>query len=153
LAAALDLPKGRGGRIVVQPDLSLAEHPEVFVVGDLAYLEQDGKPLPMMAPVAMQMGRYAGEAIVQRAQGKRLDPFRYVDKGSMATIGRNKAVARVFGLNLSGFVAWVAWLALHLYYLIGFRNRLVVMLNWAYDYFLFERQIRLITDEKKPESI
>jgi NADH dehydrogenase len=152
LAAALDVPKGRGGRIVVQPDLSLAEHPEVFVVGDLAYLEQDGKPLPMMAPVAMQMGRCAGEAIVQRAQGKRPAPFRYVDKGSMATIGRNKAVASVFGLHLSGFVAWVAWLALHLYYLIGFRNRLVVMLNWAYDYFLFERQIRLITDEKKPES-
>jgi NADH:ubiquinone reductase (H+-translocating) len=149
LAAALDVPKGRGGRIRVQPDLSLADHPEVFVVGDLAYLEQDGKPLPMMAPVAMQMGRYAGDAIVRRELGRPVAPFRYFDKGSMATIGRSTAVARVFAINLTGFLAWVAWLGLHLLYLVGFRNRLVVLLNWAYDYFLFERQVRLITHEQK----
>lgn len=151
LAAGLDLPKARGGRIVVQPDLSLAEYPEVFVVGDLAYLEQDGKPLPMMAPVAMQMGAYAGRRIAQRARGQAsptVAPFQYTEKGVMATIGRSSAVARIFGINLTGFVAWVAWLALHLLYLVGFRNRLVVLLNWAYDYFLFERQVRLITHER-----
>ncbi|RIK37250.1 MAG: FAD-dependent oxidoreductase [Chloroflexi bacterium] len=152
LAAALDVPKARGGRIIVQPDLSLAEHPEVFVIGDLAYLEQDGKPLPMMAPVAIQMGQYAGQAIVRRERGEAVAPFRYFDKGSMATIGRSAAVANAFGVKLSGFPAWVAWLALHLYYLIGFRNRLVVLLNWAYDYFLFERQIRLITHERKESA-
>lgn len=149
LAAVLDVPKARGGRIIVQPDLTLAGHPEVFVIGDLAYLEQDGKPLPMMAPVAIQMGHYAGQAIVRREHGQTVAPFRYFDKGSMATIGRSAAVANAFGIKLSGFPAWVAWLALHLYYLIGFRNRLVVLLNWAYDYFLFERQIRLITHERK----
>ncbi len=150
LAAGLDLPKARGGRIVVQPDLSVAEHPEVFVVGDLAYLEQDGKPLPMMAPVAMQMGAYAGRVIAQRAAGttQTTAPFHYTEKGTMATIGRNSAVARIFGINLTGFVAWAAWLGLHLLYLVGFRNRLVVLLNWAYDYFLFERQVRLITHEE-----
>jgi NADH dehydrogenase len=152
LAEGLDLPKARGGRILVRADLSLAEHPEVFVVGDLAYLEQDGKPLPMMAPVAMQMGEYAGEAIVRREQGQPTTPFRYFDKGVMATIGRSAAVARIFGLNLTGFLAWVAWLGLHLIYLVGFRNRLVVLLNWAYDYFLYERQIRLITHEQPVEE-
>jgi NADH dehydrogenase len=152
LAAALDAPKARGGRVIVQPDLSLAGRPEVFVIGDLAYLEQDGKPLPMMAPVAIQMGRYAGQAIVRRERAQELAPFRYFDKGSMATIGRSAAVANAFGVKLWGFPAWVAWLALHLYYLIGFRNRLVVLLNWAYDYFLFERQIRLITHERKERA-
>ena len=152
LAAALDVPRARGGRIIVQPDLTLAGHPEVFVIGDLAYLEQDGKPLPMMAPVAIQMGHYAGQAIVRRERTQEMEPFRYFDKGSMATIGRSAAVANAFGIKLSGFPAWVAWLALHLYYLIGFRNRLVVLLNWAYDYFLFERQIRLITHERKVDK-
>jgi NADH:ubiquinone reductase (H+-translocating) len=152
LAAALNVPKARGGRVIVQPDLSLAEQPEVFVIGDLAYLEQDGKALPMMAPVAIQMGEYVGEAIVRREQRQELKPFRYFDKGTMATIGRNAAVANAFGIKLAGFPAWVAWLALHLYYLIGFRNRLVVLLNWAYDYFLFERQIRLITHERKERA-
>lgn len=149
LAAALGVPKARNGRILVQPDLSLADHPEAFVIGDLAHLEQDGRPLPMMAPVAIQMGTYAGQAILWRERGETAAPFRYFDKGAMATIGRNAAVAHAFGVKLSGFPAWIAWLALHLYYLIGFRNRLVVLLNWAYDYFLFERQIRLITHERK----
>jgi NADH dehydrogenase len=103
----------------------------------------------MMAPVAMQMGRYAGETIGHRELGQPVTPFRYFDKGAMATIGRSAAVARVFGVNLTGFIAWVAWLGLHLLYLVGFRNRLVVLLNWAYDYFLFERQVRLITHEQK----
>ncbi|MCL4862842.1 MAG: NAD(P)/FAD-dependent oxidoreductase [Caldilineaceae bacterium] len=152
LAAAIDAPRARGGRIIVQPDLSLAGRPEVFVIGDLAYLEQEGKPLPMMAPVAIQMGQYVGRAIVRLERDQALEPFCYFDKGSMATIGRNAAVANAFGVKLAGFPAWVAWLALHLYYLIGFRNRLVVLLNWAYDYFLFERQIRLITHERKVDK-
>jgi NADH dehydrogenase len=144
-----NVPRARGGRIVVQPELNLAAQPEVFVIGDLAYLEQDGKPLPLMAPVAMQQGTYVGQLIARRERGQPIKPFRYVDKGAMATIGRGAAVAQTFGLKLSGFIAWVAWLGLHLLYLIGFRNRLVVLLNWAYDYFLFERQIRLITQESK----
>lgn len=149
LVDTLDVSKARGGRIIVQPQLNLAAQPEVFVIGDLAYLEQDGKPLPLMAPVAMQQGEYVGRLIAQRERGQTAKPFRYTDKGAMATIGRGAAVANAFGFKLTGFFAWVAWLGLHLAYLIGFRNRLVVLLNWAYDYFLFERQIRLITQESK----
>jgi NADH dehydrogenase len=100
-----------------------------------------------MAPVAIQMGVHAGKTVIAREQGKAGPAFHYFDKGSMATIGRNAAVAHAFGLKLSGMIAWIAWLGLHLYYLIGLRDRLVVLLNWAYDYVLFERQIRLITQE------
>ena len=110
-----------------------------------AYLEQDGSPLPMTAPVAMQMGIYAGKAILSKAGGTPLPPFRYRDKGSMATIGRNSAVASAFGMNFRGYPAWLVWLLLHLYYLIGFRNRIVVMLNWVWYYWFHERQVRLIT--------
>jgi len=152
LAARLDVPKATAGRIPVQPDLTLAGHPEVFVIGDLAYLVQDDQPLPMVAPVAMQQGEYTGEAIVARNLGKSLPPFRYRDKGTMATIGRSAAVAIVSGENYSGYAAWVVWLGLHLYYLIGFRNRILVLLNWAYYYFFYERQVRLITREEKEEE-
>jgi len=152
LADRLDVPKGAAGRIPVQPDLTLASHPEVFVIGDLAYLIQDGAPLPMVAPVAMQQGEYAGEAIVARNLGKSLPPFHYRDKGTMATIGRSAAVAMVSEKNYSGYAAWVVWLGLHLYYLIGFRNRILVLLNWAYYYFFYERQVRLITREEEEEE-
>ncbi|MBC8017697.1 MAG: NAD(P)/FAD-dependent oxidoreductase, partial [Verrucomicrobia bacterium] len=152
LAAHLAVPKGAAGRIPVQPDLTLAGHPEVFVIGDLAYLVQDDAPLPMVAPVAMQQGEYAGEAIVAHNIGKSVPPFRYRDKGTMATIGRSAAVAVVSGENYSGYSAWVVWLGLHLYYLIGFRNRILVILNWAYYYFFYERQVRLITREEKEEE-
>ncbi|HCE66878.1 MAG: pyridine nucleotide-disulfide oxidoreductase [Geobacteraceae bacterium GWC2_55_20] len=145
IAAALDTLHTSGGRIPVEPDLTLAGHPEVFVIGDMAYLEQDGSPLPMTAPVAMQMGIYAGKAILSKAGGTPLPPFRYRDKGSMATIGRNSAVASAFGMNFRGYPAWLVWLLLHLYYLIGFRNRIVVMLNWVWYYWFHERQVRLIT--------
>jgi NADH dehydrogenase len=147
LAAMLPQPKGPGGRIPVQPDLTLEEHPEVFVVGDMALLEQEGRPLPMVAPVAMQQGTYAGRAIMRKIRGENNPPFRYHDKGSMATIGRSAAVANVFGIKLSGFVAWMAWLALHLMYLVGFRNRLLVLLNWGYYYFFHAQQIRIITKD------
>lgn len=153
LAAALDTPKAVSGRIPVEPDLTLSGHPEVFVVGDMAYLEQDGVPLPMVAPVAMQQGEHAARAILARRLDRPAPPFRYRDKGSMATIGRSSAVAMAFGRNFSGFPAWVVWLGLHLMYLVGFRNRILVLLNWAFYYFFHERQVRLITDERgRPES-
>lgn len=148
LAETLNCPLKSGGRVPVETDLRLAGHPEVYVIGDMAYLEQDGIPLPMVAPVAMQMGIYAGKAIVAQEQGQTIPPFRYHDKGSMATIGRSAAVAVTHGLKLRGYAAWVAWLLLHLYYLIGFRNRVVVMLNWVWYYWFHERQVRLITDCK-----
>ena len=147
LAAAFSMTKAANGRIPVEPDLTLSGHPEVFVIGDMAFLEQDGAPLPMVAPVAMQQGEYAGKAILQKILGKTIVPFRYRDKGTMATIGRSAAVATAFGRNFSGFLAWIVWLALHLMYLVGFRNRLLVLLNWAFYYFLHERQVRLITCE------
>ncbi len=147
LADALPVPRVSGGRIPVAPDLTLAGHPEVFVIGDLAYLEQDGVALPMVAPVAMQQGDYAGRAILARHLDKPFPPFRFHDKGTMATIGRSAAVATVAGKNFSGYLAWLVWLGLHLYYLIGFRNRLLVLLNWAYYYLFYERQVRLITRE------
>ena len=102
----------------------------------------------MTAPVAMQTGIYAGKAILARLQGRPLPPFRYRDKGSMATIGKNAAVASAFGLGFRGYAAWLVWLLLHLYYLIGFRNRIVVMLNWVWYYWFHERQVRLITNRK-----
>ena len=145
LAAALDVTCKAGGRIPVRPDLTLPGSPDIYVIGDMAFLEQDGAILPMTAPVAMQMGVYAGRAILAREEGRVLPPFRYRDKGVMATIGRNAAVASAFGMNFRGYPAWLVWLLLHLYYLIGFRNRIVVMLNWVWYYWFHERQVRLIT--------
>ncbi len=145
LADRLDIPKGAAGRIKVLPDLSIEGHPEVFCVGDMAFLNQGGAPLPMMAPVASQQGRYVGRAIREREQGRDVPPFRYVDKGAMATIGRSSAVAVTGGVKFSGYPAWLVWLLLHLFYLIGFRNRLLVLMNWSYYYFFHERQVRLIT--------
>jgi NADH:ubiquinone reductase (H+-translocating) len=145
LADAIPVPKERGGRIPVQPDLSLKDHPEVFVIGDMAHLEQDGTPLPMLAPVAMQQGEYAARAIILREQGQSPAPFRYWDKGFMAVIGRNAAVAVAKGIKLQGFIAWLAWLGLHLYFLIGWRNRAITLLNWGYDYLFQNRRVRLIT--------
>jgi NADH dehydrogenase len=137
--------KGPGGRIPVGPTLSLSGRDEVFVIGDMACFMDNGTPLPMMAPVAMQQGRYAARAILGQEAGQSVSPFRFLDKGSMATIGRSAAVASAHGFNVSGYLAWLAWLLLHLYYLIGFRNRIVVMLNWAWYYWFHERQVRLIT--------
>ena len=137
------------GRVAVQPDLSVKQYPDVFVVGDMACCLQEGKPLPMMAPVASQQGDYAARMILAREQGNTLPPFRYFDKGSMATIGRSSAVAVAAGFRFRGYIAWVAWLILHLYFLIGFRNRLVVMMNWTYAYWFQERQVRIITAKKR----
>ena len=146
LAGRLGAQQGPAGRVKVAGDLSLSGHPEVFVIGDMACVEQDGAVLPMMAPVATQQGIYAADAIQKRMAGQPCDaPFRYRDKGAMATIGRSSAVAVSGGMAFSGWLAWVVWLLLHLYYLIGFRNRLLVMMNWAFYYFFQERQVRLIT--------
>jgi len=145
LTATLGLAPARQGRIPVEPTLQLAGHPEVFIIGDAAYREQDGEPLPMVAPVAIQMGESVARNIARQLRGQPLEPFRYHDQGTLATIGRNAAVAHVFGLQLSGFPAWVMWLVVHIIQLIGFRNKLFVLLNWAWDYFFYERAARLIT--------
>jgi NADH dehydrogenase len=129
----------------VEPTLQVPGHPEVYVVGDAAYLEQDGAPLPMVAPVAMQMAETAAANVRRSLRGEPPARFRYRDQGTLATIGRNAAVAHVFGLQLRGFPAWVMWLVVHIIQLIGFRNKLFVLLNWAWDYFFYERAVRLIT--------
>ena len=147
LADRLDATQAGAGRIVVAPDLSMDAHPEVFVIGDMACLVQGAGPLPMMAPVASQQGRYVARVIAARERGQDLPPFHFVDKGAMATIGRSSAVATTHGFKLSGYIAWLAWLVLHLYYLIGFRNRLLVLMNWSFYYFFHERQVRLITGD------
>src|SRR2546423_4572629 len=145
LSTALGLQPGRQGRIPVEPTLQVPGHPEVFIIGDAAYREQDGAPLPMVAPVAIQMGKAAARNIMRLLRGQPLRPFHYRDQGTLATIGRNAAVANVYGLKLSGFPAWVMWLVIHIIQLIGFRNKLFVLINWAWDYFFYERAARLIT--------
>ena len=145
LVRQLGLPLGSRGRVRVEPDLSVAGRPEVFVAGDAAYLEVDGRPLPMMAPVALQMAEVAAENLQRRQEGRPTRPFRYRDPGGLATIGRNAAVAFVFGLKFRGFVAWIVWLFVHLIQIIGFRNRLLVLVNWAWDYLFYDRAVRLIT--------
>lgn len=152
LAGKLGLAQASAGRVVVAPDLSIEDHPEVFVIGDMACREQDGAPLPMLAPVASQEGHYVARAILARERGAEPPAFRYRDKGAMATIGRNSAVATTHGLSFSGYPAWLVWLILHLYYLIGFRNRLLVLMNWAYYYWFHERQVRLITASPRRSS-
>jgi NADH dehydrogenase len=147
LNATLGLTVARQGRIPVEPTLQVAGHPEVYIIGDAAYREQDGEPLPMVAPVAIQMGQAVARNIMRqlRGGGQPLAPFRYRDQGTLATIGRNAAVAKVYGVQASGFVAWVMWLGIHIIQLIGFRNKLFVLINWAWDYFFYERAARLIT--------
>lgn len=145
LNVTLGLPTGRQGRIPVEPTLQVTGHPEVFIIGDAAYREQDGEPLPMVAPVAIQMGQSVARNIKRQLRGRPLEPFRYRDQGTLATIGRNAAVANVFGVQASGFIAWVMWLGIHIIQLIGFRNKLFVLINWAWDYFFYERAARLIT--------
>lgn len=138
------LPAGRGGRVPVQPTLQVPAHPEVYVIGDLAYLEDGGAPLPMVAPVATQQGRHVARNILRQISGRPPEPFAYRDPGMLATIGRNAAVAHLRGFALTGFPAWVLWLAIHIVKLIGFRNRLVVLINWAWDYLFYERAVRLV---------
>ncbi len=145
LVESLGVPLARQGRVPVTPSLQLAGHPEVFIIGDAAYLEDaNGQALPMLAPVAMQQAACAAANIRALAAGEPPQPFSYRDPGSMATIGRNRAVAQIGPLKLRGFLAWAAWLFVHLVQIIGFRNRLVVLLNWAWDYIFYDRAVRLI---------
>jgi NADH dehydrogenase len=136
--------------VKVNPDLTVPGQPQIFVIGDTATLsppENHGKPLPGVAPVAMQQGRYVAKALVDRLKGKKAAPFKYIDKGNLATVGRAFAIAEFKGLKISGFFAWVLWLLVHIYYLIGFRNRAVVLLEWAWGYLTFQRGARLIVGD------
>jgi len=147
LTARLGLPTAQQGRVVVTPALQVPNRPEVYVIGDAAYLETDGTPLPMMAPVAIQMAETAARNIVRQLSGEPPRAFRYKDPGQLATIGRNAGVAYIRGIAFKGFPAWVVWLIVHIIQLIGFRNKLFVLINWAWDYFFYERAARLITKE------
>jgi NADH:ubiquinone reductase (H+-translocating) len=136
----------RAGRVLVQPDLSIPSHPEVFVIGDLASLKDEkGKMLPGVAPVAIQEGKYVAKAIGHDLHHEPRQPFKYWDKGSLATIGRAAAVAQFGRIHISGFIAWLSWLFIHIFFLIGFRNRILVLIQWAWSYVTYERGARLIT--------
>lgn len=145
-SAAIELD--RGGRVIMGPDLSLPGHPEVFVIGDLAhYAHQGDKPLPGVAPVAMQQGRYVAERIARSEVGAAPKPFHYTDKGSLAVIGRHSAVAAIGPLKLHGFFAWLVWMFVHIMYLVEFDNQILVLFQWSWSYFTRNRGARLITPE------
>lgn len=147
LAKRTNAETDKGGHIKVQPDLTIANYPDIFVVGDLAYvIRPDGKPLPGVAQVAMQGGAYAANAIEKRlAVNREIKPFHYFNKGDLAVIGRAAAVADVFGVHLSGFIAWLVWLFIHLLYIVEFQSRIVVLIEWGFLYLTFNRGARLIT--------
>jgi NADH:ubiquinone reductase (H+-translocating) len=148
LAKSLGAPMDRAGRVKVTPQLTLPGNDGIFVIGDLALVEQDGKPVPGVAPAAIQEGKHAATNILRSLKGEPYQPFRYWDRGTFAVIGRGSAVGVAFSrLKMSGFSAWFAWLAIHLFFLIGFRNRLVVLMNWAYSYLTLRRSARLITGD------
>jgi len=145
---SLGVKRAGPGRVPVTSTLQLPEHPEVFIIGDAAYLVNgNGQPLPMLSTVAIQQGKSTARNLQQIIKGEKPKPFHYKDPGLLATIGRNAAVARIWGVSFSGFIAWVIWVFLHIYRLIGFRNRILVFVNWAWDYLFYENQIRLITKE------
>jgi NADH dehydrogenase len=146
LQTATGVELDRRGRVKILPDLTLPNHPEIYAIGDITYLEQDGRPLPGVAPVAIQQGKHAARQIVRDLTGEPHQPFRYRDRGNMATIGRAAAVADLYFVRLSGFVAWVAWLFIHVINLIGFRNRLSVLSQWVFNYFTYTRSVRIIVD-------
>ena len=138
-------PLDKKGQVIVNGDCSLPQHPEIFVIGDLAHIEQDGEPVPGVAPAAMQQGAYVAKLIRERLHGGTLPSFRYRDKGSLAVIGRNAAVAQIGSLHISGLLAWLTWLFVHLMYLVEFSNRVLVFIQWGFLYLTFNRGARLIT--------
>jgi NADH dehydrogenase len=158
VAEKLGVELDRAKRVKVAPDLSVPGHPEVFVLGDMALVPgAENKPVPGVCPAAMQMGRHTARLIQDELSGPAVlrrprPPFQYWDKGSMATIGRSAAVAQVGKLEFSGFPAWLSWLVIHLIFLIGFRNRLAVLLQWAYAYFTYKRGARIITGLAEDKS-
>ena len=147
LAASLGVPLDRAGRVLVRQDLRIPDDDRVFVIGDLAALEQEGKPVPGVAPAAIQGGQHAARAIRRAVLGDKVPVFRYHDKGSLATIGRASAVADFGRFKLHGLMAWIGWLVVHIFFLIGFRNRFVVLFEWAWAWVTFERGARLITGD------
>lgn len=149
LASSLGVETDRAGRIIVMPDLSIPNYPEAFAIGDnAAFLHQTGTPLPGVAPVAIQQSRVAAQNILNSIRGRKRIEFKYKDKGNMATIGRSAAIVEIGRLKLSGFLAWLFWSLLHIFFLIGFRNRIVVSLNWLWLYFTYQRGARLITGDR-----
>lgn len=151
LVDALDVPHTKGSRVRVTSTLHLPDHPEVFVIGDMAYLEgyrEEHQAHPMLAPVAIQQGQRAAYNILAQVRGQPMRPFIYADRGKMATIGRRAAVVEAFGIHLTGWLAWFGWLLVHLMGLVGFRNRVVVLINWAYNYFTYDKGIRVIDDRR-----
>jgi len=147
--------RDKKGHVIVNSDCSLPQHPEIFVIGDLAHFEQGGEPLPGVAQVAMQQGAYAAKLIGERVRGRTLPPFRYWDKGSLAVIGRASAVAQIGPLHMSGLLAWLVWLFVHLMYLVEFSNRVLVFVQWGFLYLTFNRGARLITgpdSEQQPDQ-
>jgi len=144
LARTLGVPLDRAGRVRVRADLSVPDHPEIFVAGDLAAVEHRGRPVPGVAPAAKQMGRHVATAIRARIASRASSPFNYRDYGNLATIGRMAAIVHLGRLKLSGLLAWWFWLAAHVFFLIGFRNRLVVLLDWAWAYWSYQRGARII---------
>ena len=148
LVTSIGVPLDRAGRVLVDPTLVVPGHPDVFVIGDVCALQQDGKWLPGVAQVAKQQGAHAARNILRSIRGEQLTPFRYHDYGSMATIGRGSAVADFGRIKASGFVAWLLWLFIHIFWLIGFRNRIVVFTEWAWAYITMQRRVRLITGER-----
>jgi NADH dehydrogenase len=149
LVATLGVPLDRAGRAIVNADLSISGHPEVFVVGDAALVkDESGHPLPGVAQPAIQEAAFVARAILRQLNGETPEPFHYSDYGSMAIVGRGAAVADLGRIRFAGFLAWLAWLFLHIFMLIGFRNRLAVLLQWAAAYLTFQRSVRLITGGK-----
>jgi NADH:ubiquinone reductase (H+-translocating) len=149
LARTLGVPLDRAGRVLVESDLTIPGHEDIYVVGDLAHVEIDGALVPGVAPAAIQAGWHTAENVVRAMRGQPRLPFRYRDKGMLATIGRGAAVARVGPIQASGYLAWLLWLFVHILFLIGFRNRLIVMIHWAWSYATFDRGARLITEPLK----
>jgi NADH dehydrogenase len=153
LTKKLGVELDRAGRVKVNPDLSVPGHPEVFAIGDMALiLGKDGKPVPGVSPAAMQMAGHAARIIegeLTSSSAAARPPFRYWDKGTMATIGRSAAVAQVGPLHLSGLPAWLAWLVIHLIFLVGFRNKLVVLFQWFYSYLTYKRGARIVVGAKE----
>lgn len=149
LKTDIKIPERRDLRIQVENTLRFPGYENVFICGDLAFLEQDGIPLPMNAPVASQQGGHAAMNILRTMENRELKPFRYADRGAMVTIGRNSAIAKYKKLEVRGFIAWIMWIFIHIFYLIGFRNKIFVMINWARDYIMFERSGRMIIPSVK----
>lgn len=152
IAQRSGLPTRRNGTVEVEPTLQIPGHPNVYVIGDLAAFKTADGYLPMVAPVAMQQGEHTAQNIGRQIKGEGLRPFTYTDKGSMAVIGRNAAVANIAGRSFTGFLAWLIWIVVHVAQLIGFRNRIMVLINWAWNYILYERVVRLILASEMPPA-